>query len=256
MQKKNQNEEEALQSLSNIYYKIFLVDLTNDTYEIIKTDDETGAYTENFSNDIRGGADSEQVHIDDREKYLAFAELDNLRQSFWNGDEYMCCHYRRKVKNEFRWVSMELVPSHEYTRDRQTVLLYIKDIHERYARDLEERDMLTGGINRQGFMRQVAEVMERADEDCRFAILFFNIVGFKAINEMFGTDGGDDVLRLVYQHLKDSVLCPLKIARTEGDHYVCLVDQDSLDYELLPDLCQETFVRNDKRITILSLIHI
>lgn len=250
MQKKKQNEEEALQSLSNIYYKIFFVDLTNDTYEIIKTDDETGAYTENFSNDIREFADSEQVHIDDREKYLAFAELDNLRQSFWDGDEYMCCHYRRKVKNEFRWVSMELVPSREYTRDRQSVLLYIKDIHERYARDLEERDMLTGGINRQGFMRQVAEVMERADEDCRFAILFFNIVGFKAINEMFGTDGGDDVLRLVYQHLKDSVLCPLKIARTEGDHYVCLVDQDSLDYELLPDLCQETFVRNDKRITI------
>lgn len=250
MQKRRESEEEALQSLSNIYYKIFWVDLTNNTYEIIKTDDENEVYTENFSNDIREFADSEQVHIDDREKYLAFAELENLCQFFRDGEEYMCCHYRRRVKDEFRWVSMELVPSHEYTQERQTVLLYIKDIHARYTRDLEERDVLTGGINRQGFMRQVGEVMERADEDSRYAILFFNIVGFKAINEMFGTDGGDDVLRLVYQHLKDSVLCPLKIARTEGDHYVCLVEQDSLDYALLPNLCQETFVRNDKKITI------
>ena len=250
MQKRKENEEEALQSLSNIYYKIFWVDLTNDTYELIKTDDATGIYADKISDVLKEFAYSKQVHIDDREKYLNFTELDNLRQSFRDGEEYMCCHYRRKVKDEFRWVSMELVPSHEYTHDRQAVLLYIKDIHERYARDLEERDVLTGGINRQGFMRQVGEIMGRADEDNQFAILFFNIVGFKAINEMFGTDGGDDVLRLVFQHFKKSVLSPLKIARTEGDHYVCLVDRDNLDYELLPDLCQETFVRDDKKITI------
>ena len=56
----------------------------------------------------------------------------------------MCCHYRRKVKDEYRWVSMELVPSREYTNDRQTILLYVKDIHYQYARDLEERDKPAG----------------------------------------------------------------------------------------------------------------
>ncbi len=247
---KRENREAVLQSLSNAYYKIFLVNLTSDTYEMIKTDGEMENAAEKFSDEIKRFVDADRVHEDDREQYLAFTRHANLCQSFRDGEDYMCCHYRRKVKEEFRWVSMEFVPAPEYTHDRQLVLLYIKDIHERFSRELEERDILTGGINRQGFIRQAAEVMERAASDCRFAVLYFNIVGFKAINEMFGTDGGDDVLRMVYRHFKESALSPLKIARTEGDHYVCLVTRDSLDYDLLPELCHETFVINDKKVTV------
>lgn len=251
MEKRKENEEEALQSLSDIYFSILWVDLTNDKYEIIKAKDyEIDNYPEKISESLNQFAYSEQVYADDREKYLSFADPDYLRQSLRDGETYMCCHYRRKVKDEYRWVSMELVPSREYTNDRQTILLYVKDIHYQYARDLEERDVLTGGINRRGFMRQAREVMERADEDCRFAILYFNISGFKAINEMFGTDGGDEVLRLIYRHFKESQLYPLKTARLEGDHYVCLVDVGKVDFDLLPELCRKTFVRNDKNVTL------
>ena len=114
MEKRKENEEEALQSLSDIHFRILWVDLTNDKYEIIKAKDyEIDNYPEKISESLNQFAYSEQVYADDREKYLNFADPDYLRQSLRDGETYMCCHYRRKVKDEYRWVSMELVPSRE-----------------------------------------------------------------------------------------------------------------------------------------------
>lgn len=248
------NEEAALQLLAHIYHKILRVDLTGDTHEEIKADPEEiveeKGYSEKISDWLKNFAETDQVHVDDREKYLLFTDMEHLRQAFREGRKYMCCHYRRKMKDGFRWVSMELVPSHEYTHDRQIVLLYIKDIHHQYVKDIEERDILTGGINRRGFIRQTSQILTHAPEDREFAIVFFNLIGFKAINEMFGTAGGDEVLRDAYLHFKESSLCPLLIARIEGDHFVCLVDRANLDYDALPELCRKTIVRNDKSLTV------
>lgn len=248
------NEEAALPLLAPIYHKILRVDLTRDTHEEIKADPkeltEEKGYSDKISDWLKNFAQMNQVHVDDREKYLLFTDIEHLRRSFREGRKYMCCHYRRKMKDEFRWVSMELVPSHEYTHDRQIVLLYIKDIHHQFVKDIEERDILTGGINRRGFIRQTRQILAHEPEERKFAIVFFNLIGFKAINEMFGTAGGDEVLRDAYRHFKESSLCPLLIARIEGDHFVCLVDQVNLHYDALPSLCRMTVLRKDKSLTV------
>lgn len=114
--------EDALGMLSHIYYEILKVNLTEDTYEKIKTSEEE------ISVESREGAaisawlqefvEQNQIHPDDRRKYVWFTDLTHLKAVFHGQKTYICCHFRRKTKGEFRWVSMELVPAKEYSHEK------------------------------------------------------------------------------------------------------------------------------------------
>lgn len=105
--------------------------------------------------------------------------------------------------------------------------------------DLTGRDVLTGGYNRQGFMHRTKEILREAGEDERFAVLFFNIKGFKAVNELFGTERGDGVLKDLSATLNGSKLHPEITARIEADRFACLVRTENLDAEVLTALCEQ-----------------
>ena len=112
------------------------------------------------------------------------------------------------------------------------VAVAVEDITE-----LAGQDALTGGYNRQGFVQKAEHILQNANEDDNYAILFFNIKNFKAVNELFGIDLGDFILREFYEDLKNSQLDPVVTARAEADHFVCLVKRENLDEEFLPKLC-------------------
>lgn len=245
---------EALMMLSDIYHEILKIDISTDRYEVLKVtcEEVTGGnvYSCKISEWLKAFVQAELIHPDDVEKYLLFTDIDNLRNAFQKGDNYICCHYRHKIDGEFRWVSMEMVPAPEYSHDNKIIYLYIKDIHDEFVADIEEKDFLTGGLNRKGFLRQVRLFLNAADSGKNYAIVLFNIKGFKGINEFFGTNGGDEFLRRMYRHFKDSALEPIMIARTNGDRFMCLVDQAKLDYDILPALCKTTFSKDNKTIQI------
>lgn len=245
---------EALSMLSRVYHKILKVNLTRDSHEDLKVNpDEINGecgYADKLSDWMKGYAQAALVHRDDIEKYLIFTDINRLRQVFLEGKTYVCCHYRRKVNGAFRWVAMELVTASEYCDDNQIVYLYIKDIHDEYVSDIEEMDFLTGGLNRQGFLRQARLFLNSADSAKNYAIVLFNIKGFKGINEMFGTSGGDEALRAVYNYFKSSSLEPVMSARIEGDCFLCLVDQEKLNYSILPQICKTDFTRDNKSLQI------
>lgn len=249
-----EDEKKALQLLSRIYCKILKVNLTLDEHEEIKAIPKEmhveSGYSDRTSLWLKGLVESEMIHPDDVEKYLLFSDINSLRSAFLEGKTYICCHYRRKIGNEFRWVSMELVTAPEYSHDQQIVYLYIKDIHDEFVTDIENRDFLTGAYNRRGFLKECRRFLNQADQDKKYAIVLFNIRGFKGINEYFGTEGGDEVLLTMYRYFKNSVLQPIVTARTNGDHFFCLVDQDRLDYNALPGLCRTDYARESKTIQI------
>lgn len=129
----NQSGDEALKMLSNTYQKILRINLTTDSHEDLKLDDseitpEKG-FSENISQWLTGFAETGQVHPNDREAYLLFTNINSLREQFRSGKTYLCCHYRRRTGNQFRWASMELIPCSEYTAENQLIFLYVKDIH-------------------------------------------------------------------------------------------------------------------------------
>lgn len=121
---------------------------------------------------------------------------------------------------------------------------------ERMIENIEECDFLTGGLNRQGFLTQARIKINEWDSCDGLAIMLFNINGFKAINELFGISGGDELLKVVYRYFLKSSLHPLLVARMEGDSFACLVEQKQIDYAKLPALCEGSFTKNKKTIHI------
>ena len=116
----------------------------------------------------------------------------------------------------------------------QIVLAALEDIT-----DLTGRDVLTGGYNRQGFLDHTKEILKNAEKNEQFAVLFFNIKSFKAVNELFGTEKGDSVLKDLYRTLNTSELYPEVTARIEADRFACLVRTKNLNSGVLTALCEQ-----------------
>ena len=80
-----------------------------------------------------------------------------------------------------------------------------------------ETDYLTGYLNRRGFYRR-AETVITDDWQKDYAILFINIMHFKAVNDRLGQGKADEVLRKTILRLRNSYLKPVVIAIIEMAH--------------------------------------
>lgn len=96
-------------------------------------------------------------------------------------------------------------------------------------------DELTGALNRRGIWQainhQKAE-MQRYNNDGSshrsFAIVFIDLNGFKAINDNFGHDKGDEILIQVAERLRESLKRHTdSLGRYGGDEFVFVLPYDS-----------------------------
>ena len=97
----------------------------------------------------------------------------------------------------------------------------------------EYQDALTGGYNRCGFIRRVENVLYNVASSKDYVLMFFDIKNFKATNELFGTDGGDGVLKEFYARI-NAIFQPEVSGRLDADHFICLAKRDSIDLDTLP----------------------
>jgi diguanylate cyclase (GGDEF)-like protein len=63
-------------------------------------------------------------------------------------------------------------------------------------------------------------------EGGRFAILFIDLDNFKNINDTYGHDQGDEVIRLIAQHLKQTLPAGNFLCRRSGDEFIAVLDVD------------------------------
>lgn len=131
--------EESLGVLADDYYKILKINLTQDSYKIIKTNAEEMSEFKGFDDTISGWlryfALSGQVHEDDIDEYLSFTDMDFLKEYFKNSDKKVDVNYRRIVGDEYKWVNMFLAKAPDYTDDNQLVLLYVSDISQHIVKE-------------------------------------------------------------------------------------------------------------------------
>ena len=97
----------------------------------------------------------------------------------------------------------------------------------------EYQDALTGGYNRSGFIRRTENVLYNAPSPKDYVLMFFDIKNFKATNELFGTDGGDGVLKEFYTRI-NAIFQPEVSGRLDADHFICLAKRESIDLDTLP----------------------
>lgn len=87
------------------------------------------------------------------------------------------------------------------------------------------RDVLTGLPNRRALMQTLPEAMQRArrlDRPC--AVVFLDMDGFKAVNDTYGHDEGDELLRQFGARLAGAVRKTDTVARLAGDEFVVVLE--------------------------------
>jgi diguanylate cyclase (GGDEF)-like protein/PAS domain S-box-containing protein len=98
-------------------------------------------------------------------------------------------------------------------------------IEERRLIELSRVDPLTGLVNRAGFELRVEEAMQR----CRatgtpMALMYLDIDKFKQINDRFGHDVGDGLLRAFAGRLSQSLRSTDTVARLGGDEFTVIME--------------------------------
>jgi diguanylate cyclase (GGDEF)-like protein len=98
-----------------------------------------------------------------------------------------------------------------------------------------ETDVLTGMPNRAYFMEALAAALSRCRQDGGdVAVLFIDMDGFKAVNDTYGHDAGDQLLIDAAQRLTDTVGLHGMAARLGGDEFViACTDTTAAEAELL-----------------------
>lgn len=93
-------------------------------------------------------------------------------------------------------------------------------------------DQLTGVANREAIIRHIEEriLQHRRRGDARpFVVLFADLNDFKQINDQFGHDIGDQVLREFAKRIKTTVRSQDTVARYAGDEFIILLDSVEFD---------------------------
>lgn len=111
-----------------------------------------------------------------------------------------------------------------------------------------EHDFLTGGLNREGLLRELTQKLRERRPDVQYSLLCFNIKSFRIINELHGSAVGDKVLQQMYTSMVYSELNPLSYARFEADNFICLIRRKDLDLDVVARLCQQECVVGDLKV--------
>ena len=98
-------------------------------------------------------------------------------------------------------------------------------------------DVLTNLLNRRGFLPIVNTLMDEKTPG-HFCVAFLDIDNFKRINDSFGHDGGDEVLRHISALIKKE-MAGCEICRWGGEEFVILM----IDYDMAVAIQKMEYIR-------------
>ena len=99
-------------------------------------------------------------------------------------------------------------------------------------------DELTGLANRSLFKQTLQEAFQFSDATQNpMGILFFDLDGFKTINDSLGHSGGDQLLEVIAARLRRLFREPSKVARLGGDEFAVIINEKE-DFEAVDALAE------------------
>jgi diguanylate cyclase (GGDEF)-like protein len=145
---------------------------------------------------------------------------------------------RQCSKEPARWLRLICEPVGD---DFTATIIDITDEKAKHKQmeSIATSDPLTGVLNRRGFERDAAQRLTQSADDATGALLFIDLNGFKGINDQFGHEVGDQLLKIAAERLRKSLRSQDIIGRPGGDEFVALV----------PDVDDEVADRLAKRLT-------
>jgi len=129
---------------------------------------------------------------------------------------------RKQGKGAARWLRVICEPVGD---DVAATFVDITDrkAKERQMESIATSDPLTGVLNRRGFERDAAMRLTQSADEATGALLFVDLNEFKGINDQFGHEVGDQLLKIAAERLRKSLRSCDIIGRLGGDEFVALV---------------------------------
>ena len=167
-----------------------------------------------------------RVEKKDRDWFVTSTRLDYMEENLQMAGTYSLTVYNEERGAErytYRWLDKEY----------REVLIAVED------RTVEmEKDPLTGYLNRSGFLRKTEYILKRNADQYQFAVIYFNIRKFSGLNDVYGYENGDKIIRSYMDRIQNSVLRPLALGRVSADRLHALVDVKNLELSELGKLLQ------------------
>lgn len=97
--------------------------------------------------------------------------------------------------------------------------------HEEQLKEMSYKDPLTGLINRRKLLENLElECASYTRAQTNFAVLFLDLNGFKRVNDEYGHNAGDEVIKTVAGRLKDLTRGSDYVSRLGGDEFVVVLN--------------------------------
>ncbi|MDO6694969.1 diguanylate cyclase [Aliiglaciecola sp. 3_MG-2023] len=185
----------------------------------------------------------------------------SLLESF-ERNEFATGEFKLKSANSKNVMWVQLIASPLITEDGERFYqITLNDIsnrkHELQKLALQaDFDSLTGIYNRNGGEKLIAKLMNKGHQ---FALALIDLNGFKAVNDIFGHDAGDEVLIFVSEQLKDKIRKNDVAIRWGGDEFVLLLqaeDEASVKTAIAKvndGVKQPFYFNHDKTPTVVSM---
>ncbi|MDC7293511.1 EAL domain-containing protein [Butyrivibrio sp. DSM 10294] len=108
-----------------------------------------------------------------------------------------------------------------------------------------DHDWMTDEYARTGFLERAALFISELPEDENYSLVYTNVKGFKAVNELFGNWNGDMVIFQTRDVLR-KYLKPVLLGRLESDHFVLITSDDNLTDRNLREMCSQVYRNQSK----------
>ena len=240
-EKKKEISEQLFLGISQIVDCFAICDLENNRYEY---EDKRGEYLY----PKKGAYDQFIKEISDQYTILTDGENAKFTNmvSFWNGrqlikgqkDSY-CLEYCARDKSRF--FIMSVIPV-EWEGDMLTkIMLVTQDMGQQHElENLANTDALTGLFNKRYFEK----MMEIRDEKKKpYALFYMDLDFFKPVNDTYGHEMGDKVLKEVAKRLLKCIRSNDYAFRIGGDEFMLILN-GNLDAQL----CEKRIERIKKLI--------
>ncbi len=158
---------------------------------------------------------------------------------------------------DIRWVRVSATPADngqqcsvvfiDVTKDKENELK-----NERMQSELlfhSEHDTLTGIFNRETFYRKTAAML-RANPGTPYVVLVLDIDRFKVVNDLFGKEAGDHLLKTIAEGLRELADPVGTCARMEADHFSACLPRSTLDMDRIQTLFQARLEKENLRFHV------
>ena len=225
--------EDSLRMLSNSYTQIYKLNITSNTFDIIKEDKlHLGEYISGmglkaYMEKLTSGSN---IHPDDVKKLKGCFNKEFLQSYFSTKHDKLSVRYRQRINTAYRWIMTDIIPTSNFSVDNNEFYLYTQDIDKEYSEDIKNqellkfysyKDALTHLSNRNSFNIMCDEYARTKDKP-PVGFLFNDVNKLKYVNDHFGHKEGDAYLQSVARMLSQQ-FGENACYRISGDEFVVVL---------------------------------